>query len=79
MELRVQAVKCSLLGVLHPSAMNADGCRIVSDEFPLQVSHFMSKYNGKEAVAFFNHWLACEEGDSCDSGSPRELLAFAVL
>jgi len=59
--------------------MNADGCRIVSDEFPLQVSHFMSKYNGKEAVAFFNHWLACEERDSCDSGSPPELLAFAVL
>ncbi len=61
--------------------MNADGNWIASDGFSPKVSQFMSKYNGKEAVAFFNQWLNSEEiySDNSAESPRRELLGVAVL
>lgn len=73
MELPAQAIRCSLRGVSPPK--NAKGAT-----FPQQIYNYMaSRFNGKEAAAFFDQWQEGHVGTQGDSSTSRELIAFVVL
>ena len=79
-EPAVQAVKCCLRGIYPTSSKDADG-RWKRDKFPLQLLQMMPKYNGKDAVAFFDHWIASGHPGNIASNPGffhDEPLAFAV-
>jgi len=71
LELPAQAVRCSLKGVAPPRNGNT---------FSQQIFDFMaSRYNGKEAVAFFDSWQVGQVGNPGDSSTVQELATLAVL
>jgi len=76
MELEAQAVRCSLLGVYPPRNPNT-----FDDKFPSEIFDIMpTKYDEKEAVAFFDHLLVGEVGNvGIKQQTLRECVAVAVL
>ena len=76
MELRAQAVRCSLLAVYPPKYPAA-----IDDRFPSEIFQMMPiNYDEKEAVAFFDEWLVGEVGKvGTNPQDPRELVALTVL
>ena len=70
MELPVQAVRCTLDGVLPPNSTGK------GNRYPEEMFYMMEKHNGKVAVALFNHWNAGKVGQLAKS---RELKASTVL
>ena len=75
MEIEAQAVRCTLMGV-YPTRSPS-----VNEKFPREIFDVMpTKYDEKEAVAFFDQWLAGEVGNvGIKQRTSRELVAIAVL
>ena len=70
MELPIQAVRCTLDGVCPPNSTGKD------NRFPEEMFYSLEKYDGKVAVALFNHWNAGKVGQLAKS---RELKSRTVL
>ena len=79
MELPAQAIRCSLQGVFPPSEpASFKGRKIAKkdDQYPQEIFSFMPRYEGKRAVAIFEHWNAGSVGHSPKTA---ELLAGVIL
>lgn len=77
MELRAQAIRCSLYGVL--AVLNTAGSLPNGDDlFPIDLHLFMKQYEGKPAVAFVIDWQAGEVGYE-EGSALQELTAYVVL
>jgi len=76
LELPAQAVRCTLDGVCPPSTFRLNNGVENLSSYPEEIFYFMARYDGKLAVAVFEHWNAGSVGGTTEA---PELQARVVL